>query len=158
ACQARSVRPLSLSRHVSGCDRMHRKFHFITGLPRSGSTLLSAILRQNPRLHAAMTSPVGPIFRACISAIGPENEVAVFISENQKRAILKGIFEGYYGEMPEREVIFDTNRAWAARMSALRQLFPGAKFICCVRNPAWIFDSIERLLRKNAFDESKLFK
>jgi len=34
------------------------RLHFISGLPRSGSTLLSAILRQNPRFYAGMTSPV----------------------------------------------------------------------------------------------------
>ncbi|MEG3936419.1 MULTISPECIES: sulfotransferase [unclassified Microcoleus] len=33
--------------------------HFISGLPRSGSTLLAALLRQNPRFHGAMTSPLG---------------------------------------------------------------------------------------------------
>ena len=38
---------------------MNHGLHFISGLPRSGSTLLSALLRQNPRVHAAMTSPVG---------------------------------------------------------------------------------------------------
>ena len=27
------------------------KLHFIAGLPRSGSTLLAGILRQNPRFH-----------------------------------------------------------------------------------------------------------
>jgi hypothetical protein len=27
--------------------------HFISGLPRSGSTLLAALPRQNPRFHAA---------------------------------------------------------------------------------------------------------
>ncbi|MEM5734156.1 sulfotransferase, partial [Shewanella algae] len=37
---------------------MARRFHFISGLPRSGSTLLSAILRQNPRFSAGMSSPV----------------------------------------------------------------------------------------------------
>ena len=33
------------------------QYHFISGLPRSGSTLLSAILLQNPRFHAGMSSP-----------------------------------------------------------------------------------------------------
>jgi len=28
------------------------RYHFISGLPRSGSTLLAAILRQNLRFHA----------------------------------------------------------------------------------------------------------
>jgi sulfotransferase len=31
-----------------------QKMHFISGLPRSGSTLLAGILRQNPQFHAAM--------------------------------------------------------------------------------------------------------
>ena len=35
-----------------------RKFHFISGMPRSGSTLLAAILNQNPRFRAGMTSPL----------------------------------------------------------------------------------------------------
>ena len=38
---------------------MQNGIHFISGLPRWGSTLLAAILRLNPRLHAGMTSPVG---------------------------------------------------------------------------------------------------
>ena len=90
--------------------------------------------------------------------MGADNEFAVFLDETQKQAILRGIFDGYYGALsPAREVVFDTNRAWASRLPALRTLFPGAKAICCVRNPAWVFDSIERLLRRNALDESKLF-
>src|SRR3569832_2806671 len=39
-----------------------KKYHFISGLPRSGSTLLAALLLQNPRFHAGMTSPVGTLF------------------------------------------------------------------------------------------------
>jgi sulfotransferase len=31
---------------------MDNGLHFISGLPRSGSTLLAALLRQNPFLHA----------------------------------------------------------------------------------------------------------
>ena len=40
---------------------MENTIHFISGLPRAGSTLLSAILRQNSAFHAAMTSPVGAL-------------------------------------------------------------------------------------------------
>jgi sulfotransferase len=43
---------------------MKAAIHFISGLPRSGSTLLSAILRQNPRFHAGMTGPVGSLVDA----------------------------------------------------------------------------------------------
>ncbi|WP_414570950.1 sulfotransferase [Nostoc sp. CCY 9925] len=40
---------------------MTPKIHFISGLPRSGSTLLGVLLRQNPQFHASMTSPVGSL-------------------------------------------------------------------------------------------------
>ncbi|MEM0922503.1 MAG: sulfotransferase [Pseudomonadota bacterium] len=136
---------------------MHSKIHFISGLPRSGSTLLSAILRQNPRFHAGMTSPVGPLFNACLNAMGADNEFAVFFKEDQKRSILEGIFDNYYKHIETAAVCFDTNRMWTSRMSAVRQLYPEAKMICCVRNPAWVMDSIETLIRKNAFDVSRMF-
>jgi hypothetical protein len=35
---------------------MENGIHFISGLPRSGSTLLAAILRQNPHFHATISS------------------------------------------------------------------------------------------------------
>lgn len=136
----------------------NRAYHFISGLPRSGSTLLAAILRQNPRIHAAMSSPIGHIFRAIFKAMGADNEFAIFIDEAQKRAILASVFEAYYGAMQEpRDIVFDTNRLWTTRLPILRQLFPDSKIICCVRNPAWILDSVERLIRKNALDNSRLF-
>ena len=34
------------------------KFYFDCGLPRSGSTLLTALLNQNPDIHAGTLSPV----------------------------------------------------------------------------------------------------
>ncbi|MFQ5565892.1 MAG: sulfotransferase [Paracoccaceae bacterium] len=136
---------------------MEQTVHFISGLPRSGSTLLSAILRQNPRIHAGMTSPVGPVFNAALTAMGAENEFSVFFKEEQKRDILMGIFDGFYAHVDAPGVVFDTNRMWTSRIAAVRKLFPEAKMICCVRNPAWVMDSVERLIRKNAFDVSRIF-
>ena len=53
--------------------------------------------------------------------------------------------------------MFDTSRAWCGRLSALKTLFPTAKLIVCVRDIPWIIDSIERLIRKNAFQPSTIF-
>lgn len=141
-----------------GGQDMPQTYHFISGLPRSGSTLLSAILRQNPKVHASMSSPIGHIFRAIFNAMGSENEFSIFIDEQQKRALLEGVFNSYYGAMEDpRDIIFDTNRLWTTRLPTLQELFPGSKVICCVRNPAWILDSVEQLIRRNALDNSKLF-
>ena len=48
------------------------RFHFISGLPRSGSTLLAAILRQNPRFSAGMSSSLCPLFTSAINVMGGE--------------------------------------------------------------------------------------
>jgi sulfotransferase len=135
---------------------MPKTFHFISGLPRSGSTLLAAILRQNPRIHAAMTSPVGSLFTSLHATMGQNNEFAEFIDEKQRERMLRGLFDLYYQDYPQ-EIIVDTNRLWCARLPLLLTLFPEAKVICTVRNVAWIMDSVERLVRKNSIKPSRLF-
>lgn len=49
---------------------MQHGIHFISGLPRAGSTLLAGLLRQNLRVHAAMTSPVGVQFAEAGEQLG----------------------------------------------------------------------------------------
>ena len=132
------------------------KFHFISGLPRSGSTLLAAILRQNPHFTAEMSSPVGGLFTTLLAEMSAKNEGAMFIDDGQRQRILKGLFDNYYAEHATR-VVFDTNRLWCSKLSPLKKLFPEAKVIACVRHPSWIIDSIERLVQQNAFQPSLIF-
>jgi sulfotransferase len=136
---------------------MKQGIHFISGLPRSGSTLFAAILRQNPRFHAMMTSPVGAIYLANLGAVSRRNEAAMFIDEAQKRELLTGVFRAYYHAIGAERLVFDTNRLWCSHMPALTRLFPQAKVICCVRHIPWVMDSIESLHRRNAFDLSGIF-
>lgn len=138
-------------------NQMISKIHLISGLPRSGSTLLGALLRQNPRFHASMSSPVGSLVNRMLEAMSEDNEFSVFITPEQKRALTLAIFSTFYESQADKEVIFDTNRLWCSKLSLIHELFPGSKVICCVRNVAWIMDSIERLIRKNAFDVSRMF-
>jgi sulfotransferase len=134
------------------------RIHFISGLPRSGSTLLAGLLRQNPRFYGAMTSPVGGLVNRMLEAMSEDNEFSVFLSPEQKKNILLNVFSGYYQEQIEQyPIIFDTNRLWCSKLSLIHQLFPRAKIICCVRNIAWVMDSLERLVRQNAFEVSRLF-
>jgi len=131
-------------------------FHFITGLPRAGSTLLAAILSQNPRFRAGMTSPVGMLFDNLLAALSAGSEFAPVTDEGARRRLLRGLFDNYYADS-RHEVIFDTNRLWAARLPALCDLFPRAKVIACVRNVAWVMDSLDRLVRANPYEKTRLF-
>jgi sulfotransferase len=73
--------------------------HFISGLPRSGSTLLSALLRQNPRFSAGVTSPLSTLCGTLHQKMGT-GEFSVFFDEPRRAAMLRGLFETYYQHLP----------------------------------------------------------
>lgn len=135
-----------------------RRVHFISGLPRAGSTLLAAILRQNPRIHAGMSSPVGALFSGVLNQLGAGSEWGPVVSTEQRRRLLHGLFDSYYAECADKDLIFDTNRGWCTRLPALLDLFPEAKVIACVRNVGWVMDSIERKYRANPYENTRLFR
>jgi sulfotransferase len=83
--------------------------HFISGLPRSGSTLLAALLRQNPCFHASMSGPLAGLFGALLGEMSERNEFAVFLDDAKRRRILRAVFDQFYADC-EAEVVFDTNR------------------------------------------------
>ena len=130
--------------------------HFISGLPRSGSTLLAALLRQNPRFDAGMSGPVAGLFGALLGEMSARNEFSVFIDDAKRERILRGLFDNYYAEC-SADVIFDTNRAWCGWTPAIARLFPDSKVIACVRDLPWVLDSIERLIQGNVFSPSSIF-
>jgi len=130
--------------------------HFISGLPRSGSTLLSALLRQNPRFSAGMSSPLSGLCHAVHQKMG-NGEFSTFFDESRRATMLRGLFEAYYANVPTGRVIFDTSRSWTGRMPLLANLYPRSRVVCCVREVGWILDSIERLRAKNPLQVSKMF-
>ena len=89
--------------------------HFISGLPRSGSTLLAALLRQNPRLQAGMSGPLAGLFGALLSEMSARNEYSIFIDDAKRQRILHGLFDNYYADCPA-EVIFDNVRVPARNL------------------------------------------
>jgi sulfotransferase len=132
------------------------RIHFIAGLPRSGSTLLAALLRQNAHVHAAMSSPVEHIFSSAIASMSGQNYFYRFITDKQRETILRSIFESYYADTSQ-SWIFDTNRLWPSKLPALMHLFPETRVICCVRDLVSVVNSFEHLVINNPFSVSKLF-
>ena len=120
-----------------------RPFHFITGLPRSGSTLLSGILLQNPRFHAGMTSLVGSLCSAVLGQVSAGTEFAPVVDRDKRRALLRGLVDSYYADV-DKEVIFDTNRAWSAMLPLVRDLFPQAAAAIALGQPDALAAPIDR--------------
>jgi sulfotransferase len=131
--------------------------HAISGLPRSGSTLLSAILRQNPRFAAGVTSPVSSLVATLQQKMAEGSEFAVFFDDQRRAEMLRGLVNSFYSEVGAERVVFDMNRSWTGKLPLLMELFPEARVICCVRDIGWIIDSVERMLSRNPLQLSRIF-
>lgn len=103
-----------------------------------------------------MSSPVGGVFSAVQKSISGSNEAAMFFGDWTRKRLLRGVFDACYDFAPDG-IVFDTNRVWPSKLPTLVKLFPDARIIACVRRPAWIADSIERLIRDNPYELSGIF-
>ena len=90
-------------------------------------------------------------------AMSGKNEFRSQFDDLRREALLNGLFASYYHNLPPQKLIMDTNRAWTGKMALLAKLFPASRIICCVREVAWIIDSIERMLNKNPAQLSGMF-
>jgi sulfotransferase len=112
-----------------------KTFHFLSGLPRSGSTLLTALLNQNPQIHASTNSPL-------LDTIHYTEEYLLYNSEQYKahpkpeaaHKVLSSIPHNYYFDTPE-SIIIDKSRGWVNQIQHIQDyITPEPKIICPVRN------------------------
>lgn len=133
-----------------------KQYHFITGLPRSGSTLLSAILNQNPDFHSSISDPLAAILRATVNEATGNPGFKSECPPERVKDMCVGVTDGYYKSV-NKPVIFNTNRAWGNLLPISSSVFPNSKYIACVRDLGWVIDSFETLVRKNSFTLNSLF-
>ncbi|MCG4252433.1 sulfotransferase [Acetobacter senegalensis] len=130
--------------------------HVISGLPRSGSTLLAALLRQNPYVKtAAHNTPVAPMLIRMMSLMS-EGEYQPAFAQGQWQNIMRGVLQTYLDPEAKNPFLIDINRDWSAHAGLLTTLYPQAKIICCVRDPVWILNSFEHLITRDPLLGSKL--
>lgn len=128
--------------------------HVISGLPRSGSTLLSALLAQNPLFHAAISTPVlGGVTTLRDTFNSGDRTALSLVSEDDQKNIYQSLINSYYqGRLDKgHQFVFDTNRLWSGKVGLLHALSAQSKMIVCVRNMVSILNSFESLFQENAF-------
>jgi len=133
-----------------------KKYHFIAGLPRSGTTLLSTILKQNPRFEASISGPLARFVRSIIEESSAQGGYRHECPPEKRKRLISGLFDSYYDDST-KEVAFNTNRGWPLLLPTVKDLYPDSKLILCVRDIGWILDSFETLQRKNPYVFTKMF-
>jgi len=127
----------------------------MAGLPRSGSTLLSSILNQNPRFYSGPSSPVlGAMFAIEQNFLGNELYHG-YPKPNQVREIIGSVPHHFYSDV-EKPVVFDKNRAWTARVPYIEgYIGQQAKILVPVRRVDEILTSILTMVHRNPFQEGQ---
>lgn len=127
--------------------------HFVSSLPRSGSTLLMNFLGQNLNHHVTPTSGLAEMV---VGQINGWKHVTDFIAEGlgvvkprMKKAI-RGFIRGYFeNELLAGKVVFDKSRAWLQYIEDLEGILERPiKVICNVRDVRDILASFEKLYQK----------
>lgn len=94
---------------------------------------------------------------ALMEKMSGTGEFAPFFNDDRRRTLLRGVFDAYYADAATERVVFDTNRLWTSRTALMKELYPPARIICCVREVGWIIDSLERMLRRNPLQLARIF-
>lgn len=126
-----------------------KKFHFLSGLPRSGSTVLASILNQNPSVFVTPTSPMLDQLIENQNIWHNLQTVKANPIPVQLDNITRRMINGMWSFAPE-EIIIDKNRGWGKNMPAAEILFgKKVKMVATKRDLPSIMASWLTLLRNN---------
>lgn len=129
--------------------KLNKKNIYVTGLPRSGSTLLCQLLGMHPEVYS--TGHSSPLCQSL-------NQLRHNLSDNDfllsqldcdfdlgyQRLLnaYRGFINGWFAETDKAWVV-DKNRGWLNALGNVALLNPTFKMLVCVREPAQIYGSIE---------------
>ncbi len=128
-----------------------KKYYFISGLPRAGSTLLANILAQNPRFHVTGTSGIMDVIFGVRNAW--DNSIIEFKAapnEPAKKRVMRGILDSFYDDV-EKPVVFDKSRGSLSLLEMPETILDSkAKVLVPVRDLRDVLSSFEKLWRVNS--------
>ena len=130
------------------------KLHFISGLPRSGSTLLTSLLYQNPLVHTEGISALCEWMYQTHKAFDCD---AIYANRRQNHAhkIISDLPNIYYAHT-KRQIVFDKGRTWTFPINVemlRRYVTPQPKIIVLTRDPVEIIASFKSLFARNGRDD-----
>lgn len=130
---------------------MNHTYFFMGGLSRSGSTLLSAILNQNPDIYVSENSPICDLTYKLNLLFDHNPQYNALPNEERRVNVLRSLIDNYYYDI-ERPIIIDKFRSWGTpyNVSMIQSLYTkNVKIICPVRNVLEILSSFITLLENN---------
>ena len=135
---------------------MKKQLHFLSGIPRSGSTVLAAILNQNPATHVSTTSG---LVHALDGLANTWHSAGLLNQNDPDRTKLaqtmRGAIDAFY-EDTDKPIIIDKGRGWPIPIiiSAMTQVLGHKpKIIATVRSIPDCMASFVRVAKPENLDE-----
>ena len=135
---------------------MKKQIHFMSGVPRSGSTVLAAILNQNKHTHVSTTSGVVFALDALANVWHSQGLLGENDKERTKLARTMGAVLDTFYEDVEEPVIIDKGRGWPIPtiLSAMTQVLgEKPKIVATVRSIPDCMASYVRVAKPDDLDE-----
>lgn len=134
---------------------MNKKLHFLSGVSRSGSTVLCSILNQNPEVYVTPTSPLLGLLLHNQDTFFKLEEVIANPMPEQLINISRGMIEGAWAHRPEK-IIIDKHRAWIKNLnSANLVLGEEVKVVATIRDLPSVMASWLTLIKKYPYEFDK---
>ncbi len=88
-----------------------KQYHYLAGLPRSGNTLLSALINQHPDIYCGPISPMIDHLWSLRSNLDIE-PVIVSGEQEKTKKLIRNLFDLYYDDI-EKPVVVDIQKNWS---------------------------------------------
>jgi len=90
---------------------MSKQYFFLAGLPRSGNTVLSSILNQNPDIYSSPPSPLSE-YMGLVSFSSNNNQAAkINMYPERSDKLISKMIENYYEDV-DKPFVFDRSKEW----------------------------------------------
>ena len=124
-----------------------KDIYFLGGLPRSGNTLLSALLNQHPNIYC---SPLSPLLQAIDSMENINNleEAQIVNFDSNVSNAIRAYVSGFYSEV-DKPVVIDRCKGWGTKQSiflSYKYITNKPKVIFTVRDIPSILSSFINIL------------
>jgi len=142
---------------------MNKTYHFLSGLPRSGNTLLSAILNQNPDIHSTPLSPVSDFMWKHKDSYSLESINRNKENKLRSETFLSSFMDNFYKNIKE-PIVIDREKMWGTplNLDLIKQhITTTPKIIFTVRDILDIIASFVKMdadsMKRNAIDGGYFF-
>jgi sulfotransferase len=90
---------------------MTKTYHFMAGLPRSGSTVLSALLNQNPKIYSSPQTDLVAMLYNLETAIPQYESYKAGLLHQGFASVMHNMTDTFYSHI-EKPIIIEKNRGW----------------------------------------------